>query len=77
MVEMIEKDVILWIRKWFAIPKEKVLVLDLLRLMTKALLGKWIWCVEEDPAVIWKQILVAEYSAFRDGWDLQSPNSCH
>lgn len=77
MVEMIEKDVILWIRKWFAIPKEKVLVLDLLRLMTKALLGKWIWCVEEDPDVIRKQILVAEYSAFRDGWDLQSPNSCH
>lgn len=48
-----------------------------MRLMNNALLGKWLWRIENDTDSLWNRIITAKYGVKRDGCDIYGPpNQC-
>lgn len=50
--------------------KEGGLGLTSIKLMSQALLGKWLWRLGEEQNSLWGQVIYAKYEVSGNGWDL-------
>lgn len=42
--------------------------------MNQALLGKWLWQIEDDNVTLWKWVIMPKYVVKRNGWDIADPS---